>query len=89
MGQIRERASVPGYPRMSGGDSPGRGGVATVQVGSIQGVRQYLIILRYFRLEHKANRLWIPMDSTFNLQKVNLEEVFHDIYNVICSLRNG
>ena len=37
------------------------------------------IILCFFRLEHKANRLWIPMDSTFNLQKVNLEEVFHDI----------
>ena len=81
MGQIRERASVPGYPRMSGGDSPGRGGVATVQVVGIQGVRQYLIDLYicYSRLEHKANRLWIPMDSTFNLQKVNLEEVFHDI----------
>ena len=82
MGQIRERASVPGYPRMSGGDSPGRGGVATVQVGTLQGIRQsniLFIILCYFRLEHKANRLWIPMDSTFNLQKVNLEEVFHDI----------
>ena len=81
MGQIRERASIPGYPRMSGGNSPGRGGVATVQVGSIQGVRQYLIVLYiwYSRLEHKANRLWIPMDSTFNLQKVNLEEVFNDI----------
>ena len=24
------------------------------------------------RLEHKANRLWIPEDSSFNLNKVNI-----------------